>query len=172
MLKKHDLISGKRHYRLTVKKESAAIELSAETDGGHRLEAKAAVEIDTPWIIARIDGATHRCAVARDQSGIWVSVRGRNYHFETARTKAGGAAPAESMADEVRAPMTGTIIAVKVTPGARVKKGDLLVVMEAMKMEYRLEAELDGEVARVGCAPGDMLDVGTLLVKLEPRPAE
>jgi biotin carboxyl carrier protein len=63
--------------------------------------------------------------------------------------------------------MTGTLISVEVQAGASVAKGDLLAVMEAMKMEYRLEAPMDGVVERVECKPGDMLDVGTLIVKLE-----
>jgi biotin carboxyl carrier protein len=64
--------------------------------------------------------------------------------------------------------MTGTLISIDVEVGAEVAKGDLVAVMEAMKMEYRLEAPIDGKVERVECQPGDMLDVGTLIVKLEP----
>jgi acetyl/propionyl-CoA carboxylase alpha subunit len=167
MAKKISLLAGKRQYRLSVALDQARIDLKAESEESGVLEASAVIDIDWPWVIAHRDGTTHRCAVARDASGIWVSVRGRSFHFENARSRAGSASASESLADEVRAPMTGTIIAVKVAPGAAVKKGDLLVVMEAMKMEYRLEAEVDGEVARVECAPGDMLDVGTLLVKIE-----
>ncbi len=64
--------------------------------------------------------------------------------------------------------MIGTVIDVKVKPGDTVSPGDLLAVMEAMKMEYRLEATLRGTVERVECKPGDMLEVGVLLIKLNP----
>lgn len=172
MAKQLSLLYGKRQYQLSMAIEAAHVDLKAQTDGVDPIEVSAALELDLPWVILHVGGATHRCAVARDQSGIWVSLRGRTYHLESARSRAGGPSRTEDLGDEVRAPMTGTIIAVNVAKGANVKKGDLLVVMEAMKMEYRLEAEVNGTVLRVECTPGDMLDVGTLLVKLEAEAAE
>jgi len=171
MMKKISLTFGKRQYQLSVARESDRADLQGELDGEPIVSRSADVEEDPPWVVVRTDGRVHRCAVARDRSGIWVTQRGRSYYFETAKAKVGSAAGAESLADEVRAPMTGTIIAVKVEPGDAVQKGDLLVLMEAMKMEYRLESELDGRVLKVECKAGDMLDVGTLLVKLEPLTA-
>ena len=68
--------------------------------------------------------------------------------------------------------MTGTVISVNVEAGASVSRGDLLAVMEAMKMEYRLEAPRDGRVERVECKQGDMIDVGSLIIKLETAEPE
>jgi acetyl/propionyl-CoA carboxylase alpha subunit len=168
MAKTLSLLLGKQTYKLTLSRKAERSELKGALDGELPFEITADVEEDTPYIVLRAGGRVYRCAVARDKSGIWVSLRGRAHYFETAKARGGSASGAESSADEVRAPMTGTVIAVKVEPGATVKPGDLLVLMEAMKMEYRLESELDARVAKVECKAGDMLDVGTLLVKLEP----
>jgi pyruvate carboxylase len=66
----------------------------------------------------------------------------------------------------VGAPMPGTIATVKAVVGAKVAKGDLLLTMEAMKMETSVRAELDGTVAEVLAKPGMQVDAKDLLVVL------
>ena len=73
-------------------------------------------------------------------------------------------APVASAAGEqVTAPMPGTILKVNVTQGAAVKKGDILVVLEAMKMENEILAPKDGTVAQIAVAKGNTVDTGALL---------
>lgn len=62
--------------------------------------------------------------------------------------------------------MPGTILDVKVAPGAAVKAGDPLVILEAMKMENDIVAPKDGTVASVSVKKGDSVEAGTLLVSL------
>jgi propionyl-CoA carboxylase alpha chain len=64
----------------------------------------------------------------------------------------------------LHAPMPGKVIRVEVEPGRRVSSGQLLLVVEAMKMEHSLRAPHDGIVVEVDCAPGDQVEAGTLLV--------
>jgi pyruvate carboxylase len=66
----------------------------------------------------------------------------------------------------VGAPMPGTIATVKAIVGAKVAKGDLLLTMEAMKMETSVRAEADGTVAEVLVKPGVQVDAKDLLVVL------
>ena len=76
------------------------------------------------------------------------------------------AAPAPVAAaagEQVTAPMPGTILKVNVTQGAAVKKGDILVVLEAMKMENEILAPKDGTVAQVAVSKGATVDTGALL---------
>ena len=76
------------------------------------------------------------------------------------------AAPAPAAAaagEQVTAPMPGTILKVNVTQGAAVKKGDILVVLEAMKMENEILAPKDGTVAQIAVAKGNTVDTGALL---------
>ena len=77
------------------------------------------------------------------------------------------AAPVAAAAGEqVTAPMPGTILKVSAVQGAAVKKGDLLVVLEAMKMENEILAPRDGTVAQVAVNKGSTVDTGALLVVL------
>ena len=64
------------------------------------------------------------------------------------------------------APMPGTILAVEVRPGDRVEAHDVLVVLEAMKMENAVTAPADGRVERVLVKPGQSVQRGDPLVEL------
>ena len=70
---------------------------------------------------------------------------------------------AAAAGEQVTAPMPGTILKVNVTQGAAVKKGDILVVLEAMKMENEILAPKDGTVAQVAVSKGATVDTGALL---------
>lgn len=77
------------------------------------------------------------------------------------------AAPAGAQgAVKVTAPMQGKILKTPATPGAAVKKGDVLVVLEAMKMENEICAPQDGTVATVECSVGDSVETGKVLVSM------
>lgn len=64
------------------------------------------------------------------------------------------------------APVPGRVVAVHVVEGQPVVAGDALVTMEAMKMEHRIEADVDGVVTELRCAVGDQVDAHQLLVVL------
>ena len=81
-----------------------------------------------------------------------------------APSKAALAGPAG--ASKVTAPMPGTILNVKVTPGQAVKKGDVICVLEAMKMENDIPAPCDGTVASVNVQKGASVNAGDVLVTL------
>lgn len=77
------------------------------------------------------------------------------------------AAPAGAQgAVKVNAPMPGKILKVNVNAGAAVKKGDVLLVLEAMKMENEICAPQDGTVATVECAAGNSVESGKVLVSM------
>ncbi|KAG8874072.1 pyruvate carboxylase [Tulasnella sp. 331] len=67
----------------------------------------------------------------------------------------------------VGAPMSGVIIEIRVKEGQEVKKGDVLCVQSAMKMESAVSAPVSGRVARVVCSEGDSLQSGDLLVEIK-----
>ncbi len=68
--------------------------------------------------------------------------------------------------ESVCAPMPGTILSVNVSAGQAVKKGDVLLVLEAMKMENEIYAPRDGQVAAVTVAKGESVESGKVLVTL------
>lgn len=67
----------------------------------------------------------------------------------------------------VLAPMPGKIMAVKVKEGDEVNKGDIVVILEAMKMENEVVAHRDGIVREVRVKVGDSVDKGTVLLVIE-----
>lgn len=74
------------------------------------------------------------------------------------------AAPAAAGAGaKVNAPMPGTILDVRVQNGAKVKKGDVLVILEAMKMENEIQAPCDGTVTSVCVKKGDSVETQALI---------
>ena len=75
------------------------------------------------------------------------------------------AAPAAG-AEVISAPMPGTIVSVNVNAGDNVKKGDVLVILEAMKMENDIVAPEDGTIASINVANGDAVESGAVLATL------
>ena len=74
------------------------------------------------------------------------------------------AAPAGG--EKVTSPMPGTILDVRVQNGSAVKKGDILFILEAMKMENEIMAPCDGTIASVSVTKGATVESGTLLCVL------
>jgi len=114
------------------------------------------------------EGRRLRLAVVRTARGVWVGWPGGARFFGPER---GEAAAAPGAPAEVRAPMTGRVVKVAVEPGRAVVTDDLLLILHAMKMEYRLTAPRDGVVERIFCAEGEMVDLGATLVAIAPAPA-
>ena len=75
-------------------------------------------------------------------------------------------APVAAGATTITAPMPGTILKVNVANGQAVKKGDVLMVLEAMKMENEIMAPADGTVASVNVNAGASVEAGTVLCTL------
>ena len=73
------------------------------------------------------------------------------------------AAPAVGAGEKVTAPMPGTILDVKVSQGASVSQGDVIMVLEAMKMENDIVAPCDGSVTSIVVKKGDSVQSGDTL---------
>jgi propionyl-CoA carboxylase alpha chain len=73
----------------------------------------------------------------------------------------------EEVAGATLAPMPGSVVTVAVEPGQQVSRGDLLVTVEAMKMEHRVTAPFDGEVAEVRVEAGQQVDADQVLVVVQ-----
>lgn len=69
-------------------------------------------------------------------------------------------------AGSIKAPLPGTIIEVKVSPGDKVKMGDKLLIMEAMKMENNINSDREGTILSVKIKAGDSVLEGDLLVEI------
>jgi biotin carboxyl carrier protein len=68
--------------------------------------------------------------------------------------------------DALQAPMPGVVLAVRATDGDQVQRGQILIVLEAMKMEHALAAGGDGKVTELRVKAGDRVREGDLLLKI------
>jgi Acetyl/propionyl-CoA carboxylase, alpha subunit len=84
------------------------------------------------------------------------------------RRQNNSAAQAANSGDTLTSPMQATVVKVAVSPGDSVVKGDLVCVLEAMKMEQPMQAHRDGVVESVNCVIGDTVSAGHVLVTYQP----
>ena len=112
------------------------------------------VEDDTQsWIVA----------VAGPEHNRWVWIDGRVIRVDP---PSGGRTRIRAASDELAAPMPATVIKVLVEVGATVKRGDTLVMLEAMKMELPIRAPRDGTVTEINCQAGQLVQPGVHLLEL------
>jgi acetyl-CoA/propionyl-CoA carboxylase biotin carboxyl carrier protein len=83
------------------------------------------------------------------------------------RERAGGAGGASGASEDLTSPLQGTILRVAVEKGAEVSEGDLVTVIEAMKMENEITAHRSGKVTELPISDGSSVNTGDLLAKIE-----
>ncbi len=117
--------------------------------------------------VLTLDGVRHEAVVAVDGDVVHIHLDGSawtvRYHDPVERHGHHHGASADDVA---QAPMPGTVIAVHVTEGHAVARGDTLVVIESMKLETAIKAWRDGTIETVHVAAGQAFDRGAALVTL------
>ncbi len=129
------------------------------------------VAIRDATITFLINGHPLHAYVVRDGDRSLISIEGRTYEFSHTPPKHDRArqrGTSGSFEPEIRSPMPGKILAVKVVAGETVEDGQTLILLEAMKMENALAAEGTARVAKIHVADGDLVELGHVLVELEP----
>lgn len=123
----------------------------------------------------RLEGRSLSLFARRNDVGWVVELEGRLFEVivEDERTRrirelAAHVTPAQSRKD-LRAPMPGLIVRVEVAEGQDVEPGDGLVVMEAMKMENELKAEIAARISSVEVSAGQAVERDAVLLRMEPR---
>jgi len=77
------------------------------------------------------------------------------------------AASAGAGANKIEAGAAGKVFKIEVKPGQAVKKGDTVIILEAMKMEIPMVSPVDGTIASIDCAVGDAVEAGSLLATVD-----
>ena len=114
-------------------------------------------------LVVRDGDRLERLYTASARGTTWVFHNGVVYEMADqapARKKAGAH-------ESLTAPMPATVIQVKVEAGAQVKAGDVLLLLEAMKMELPVRAPADGRVTAIHCRAGELVQPGTSLIEIE-----
>ena len=120
-----------------------------------------------------IDDQERNGVVDRGADGtVWIHFNGRTFSVPPAAgLRRSGAKRTGETSDplKISAPMPGKISALKIKAGDTVATGDVLLVMEAMKMEYTIKSTIDGRVTEVLCAQGEQVELGQMLARLEAK---
>ena len=113
-----------------------------------------------------LDGEHINFAVLREAGRIALICDGQSFVFELPAALLDGDKDL-SAAGHPQAPMSGAVIAVSVSPGDQIAAGDTLMIIEAMKMEHSIVAQVAATVVDVLFTPGDQVDEGETLIMLE-----
>ncbi|SEN08189.1 geranyl-CoA carboxylase alpha subunit [Pseudomonas sp. ok272] len=124
------------------------------------------IGLDAGWAHLEIDGIRQRYAYQLDNGALWLFTRPGALRLEDLRL-APVSALASASSGTLKAPMDGAIVEVLVNEGATVSKGQLLLVLEAMKMEHPLKAGIDGVIKRLQVSQGDQVKNRQILLEVE-----
>jgi biotin carboxyl carrier protein len=152
-------VSLERHgdaYRATINGESFDLEVLDAQPGAVTLQRSGHVGPARPRVVYwAAEGDTK-----------WLSTDGCTFRLDRPRSRSsrsvGGAAPE----DTLRAPMPAQVRAVQVSEGEAVEAGQTLLLLEAMKMEIRVQASRAGRIARLLARPGDTVERDQVLVEM------
>ncbi|MEX1103552.1 MAG: biotin/lipoyl-containing protein [Dehalococcoidia bacterium] len=167
---------GGRNYEVEVKADAVVVD-------GHEYPVK--VRDEGAYVQVTAGGVPYRVqlpAPGERDSGMAVTVDSRPFTLQysgplgsrpaprTPRAAAGGSAPAAprpGVKGGVTAQIAGRVMSVKVKPGDTVKQGDILLILEAMKMENEIKAPADGTIKEVLVAEGSRVADGQTMVVIE-----
>ena len=142
--------SNKSSYRATMGDKTVDVEILGTQDGQLNL---------------LVDGKRVTAYVSSDNAKRWVTINGRTYLL----TKQSGSRRSGAKHDhsgELTAPMPGQVRAVNVSEGDKVAKGQTLIVLEAMKMEMKIQAPMDGTVSKLFVKQGETVEREQLLIEV------
>ncbi|KYG66374.1 acetyl-CoA carboxylase biotin carboxyl carrier protein subunit [Bdellovibrio bacteriovorus] len=100
---------------------------------------------------------------------LWIHLNGRTVAVDANQGRKSRKKGAGGSSDQINAPMPGKVTKILLKEGSVVQPGQAVLVMEAMKMEYTLKAEIAGEVESVSCSVGEQVVLGKTLVKIKPE---
>ena len=164
--------AAESHLTLVHRGEALDVVIASRDAAHHEVRSSAGVvklrlrSASSGRVKYEIDGRIREADVVESDGVIVVQLAGRAHSFSVPDALAGTEDDAVGE-DRVRAPIPGLVKIVSATAGAAVAKGDPLVVLEAMKMEHTLTAPRAGRIAEVLAAAGDLVQEGTVLVRLE-----
>ncbi|MGB1435425.1 MAG: biotin/lipoyl-containing protein [Candidatus Thalassarchaeaceae archaeon] len=113
--------------------------------------------------LVNIDKISKLAHVVKVKDSYWIHLDGRIHIVNSHEI---GYSNQKQSEGSLVAPMPGTIIEILVKKGQRVRKGQSLMVMEAMKMEHKIQSPKDGEVISISNEVGQKVDMGAVLVEI------
>ena len=140
--------------------------------GGRLLEVNFESVSGQPVYSLILDGKSYESYVYPGDEGWQVLLRGRQFQVkvEDEREKrlraAAGGGVAEGGEFHLKAPMPGLVVAIPVSEGQEVKKGQVLVILESMKMQNELKSPRDGIISHIKVKPGESVEQKQILLNM------
>ena len=147
-----DLTPSGKSYRATIGEKTVDVEILRAKDG----------KLDL-----LIDGKRVTAYVSSDNAKRWVTVNGQTFVLTKPAAGAQRRGAGHDHASELAAPMPGQVRAVNVAEGESVTKGQTLLVLEAMKMEIRIQAPRAGKVMKLLVKQGQTVEREQILIEIE-----
>ncbi len=159
---------GERTYELDRENGSVRVRQEGESDWQN-------VELqrigDSQLYLLMLEDRPVELYLERKRRGAHATIGRHTFEYEVERWRPGGGSKAKQAVEagvrRITAPMTGSIIEVRCAPGDEVKQGDVLLVIESMKMNNELRSPAAGRVEQVPVAAGERVNAGQLLVQIQ-----
>ena len=126
------------------------------------------VEVESNLVSFKHKGKTYRVFYALEKDQIFLSIDGENYTLQlerdvSSKSKSGK----QQKGDSVASPMPGLLVKIPFSAGDKVKAGETLAIVEAMKMQNELPAPRDGIIKKINGKEGEQVDALQVIVELE-----
>ncbi|WP_335945361.1 acetyl/propionyl/methylcrotonyl-CoA carboxylase subunit alpha [Pseudomonas sp. G166] len=160
------------HYRIGAGERNWTLTLAAEIDGTLNIRSTEGLtelkllDMDRCGATLMINGLRQRHTWRLDGNDLWLFTRPGCLHLQD-RTQAASIPTASTSDGTLKAPMDGVIVELLASEGSPVRQGQLLIVLEAMKMEHPLKAGIDGIVRQLQVKPGDQVKNRQVLLRVE-----
>lgn len=151
--------------------ERYAVKLERKEDhfevrvGDRTLRARAR-EIKQGFFQLNVDGQLHKCCVARDGAQRYVFYDSQVFRLNKVDALR-DPNQFHTMSGDIKSPISGKIVAVKVGEGDAVDANQVLVIIEAMKMEYQVKSPFRGKVVRIHHKDKEQVDIGAALIDVK-----
>ena len=145
-----DITPTGKSYRATMGDKTVEVEILGTQDG---------------QLTLLIDSERVTAYVSSDNAKRWITINGQTFMLtkQSGSRRSGGK---QDHSGELTAPMPGQVRAVNVNEGAAVTKGQTLMILEAMKMEIRIQAPSDGKVGKLFVKQGDTVEREQMLIEI------
>ena len=156
---------GPGRYKPTLQDRDGSISVTSMTRDGDEVQPPE-ISIESEGkpgrAIVTIEGTRRVAHVAKSGDTWWVHIDGRAH--EVTLHEQGSSSSADE--GSLKAPMPGTVLQVLAKVGQRVREGQHLMTLEAMKMEHKVVAPKAGEITKVNYSEGERVDMGSPLVEI------